>query len=127
MNQAERWQVAGNAPEAYERHIVPTLFTPWAEDLLTRVALQPGEHVLDVACGTGIVARLAAPQVGGTGRVVGVDLNTGMLDMARAQALPAGATVEWQEGDATALPCDDATFDVVCCEQGLQFLVLPRF
>ena len=121
MNQVERWQVAGNAPEAYERHIVPTIFTPWAEDLLTRVALQPGEHVLDIACGTGIVARLAAPQVGGAGRVVGVDLNTGMLDMARAQALPAGASVEWQEGDATALPCDDATFDVVCCEQGIQF------
>ena len=79
MNQVERWQVAGNAPEAYERHIVPTIFTPWAEDLLTRVALQPGEHVLNVACGTGIVARLAAPQVGGAGRVVGV-VNTGMLN-----------------------------------------------
>ena len=74
-----------------------------------------------MACGTGIVARLAAAQVGGAGHVTGVDLNKGMLDMARAQALPAGATVTWQEGDANALPCDDATFDVVCCEQGFQF------
>lgn len=121
MSQAERWQIAGTAPEAYERHLVPTMFTPWAEDLLTRVALQPGECVLDVACGTGIVARLAAARVGESGHVTGVDLNTGMLNMARAQTLPAGTAVEWQEADATALPCDDATFDVVCCEQGLQF------
>ena len=72
MSQPERWQIEGNAPESYERHLVPTTFTPWAEDLLTRVALQPGERVLDVACGTGIVARLAAAaQVGGSGHVVG--------------------------------------------------------
>jgi ubiquinone/menaquinone biosynthesis C-methylase UbiE len=121
MSQLERWQVEGNAPEAYERHLVPTLFTPWAEDLLTRVPLQPGERVLDVACGTGIVARLATAHVGVSGHVVGVDLNRGMLDMARTQMLRAGVPVEWQEGDATALPCDDATFDVVCCQQGFQF------
>ena len=122
MSQAERWQVAGNAPEAYERHLVPAIFTPWAKDLLTRVGLHTGERVLDVACGTGIVARLAAARVGEAGHVVGVDLNTGMLDMARAQPLPAGARVEWQKGDATILPCDDATFDVVCCQQGFQFI-----
>ncbi len=122
MSQAERWQVAGNAPEAYERHLVPALFTPWAEDLLTRVGLHTGERVLDVACGTGIVARLAAARVGESGHVVGVDLNAGMLDMARAQPLPGGVSVDWQEGDATALPCEDATFDVVCCQQGFQFI-----
>lgn len=121
MSQAERWQVEGNAPEAYERHMVPTVFTPWAQDLLARVALQAGERVLDVACGTGIVARLAAAHVGESGHVVGVDLNAGMLNMARAQPLPAGVTVEWQEGDVIALPGDDATFDAVCCQQGFQF------
>jgi ubiquinone/menaquinone biosynthesis C-methylase UbiE len=61
MDQTERWQLRGTAPAVYERYLVPTLFTPWAVDLLARVALQPGARVLDVACGMGIVARLAAP------------------------------------------------------------------
>ena len=122
MSPQERWQVSGNAAEAYERYLVPTLFTPWAHDLIARAALRPGERVLDVACGTGIVARLAAAHVGVTGHGVGVDLNPGMLAVARAQMpATASARVEWREGDANALPCDDATFDVVFCQQGLQF------
>jgi len=122
MSPQERWQVSGNAPEAYEHSLVPTLFTPWAHDLIARAALRPGERVLDVACGTGIVARLAAAHVGVAGHVVGVDLNPGMLAVARAQTLTtASARVEWRAGDANALPCDNATFDVVFCQQGLQF------
>ena len=116
MSQQERWQVSGNAAEAYERYLVPTLFTPWAHDLIARAALQPGERVLDVACGTGIVARLAAAHVGVAGHVVGVDLNPDMLAIARAQPpATASARVEWREGDANALPCNDATFDAVFC------------
>jgi ubiquinone/menaquinone biosynthesis C-methylase UbiE len=79
MSQQERWQVSGNASEAYERYLVPTMFTPWAHDLIARAALRSGEHVIDVACGTGIVARLAAAVVGSAGHVVGVDLNAGMI------------------------------------------------
>ena len=77
--------------------------------------------MLDVACGTGIVARLAAQQVGTTGLVTGVDLNPGMLEVARAHTPTSGAAVDWREGDAGALPCDDASYDVVLCQQGLQF------
>ena len=79
MSPQERWQISGNAAEAYERYLVPTLFTPWAHDLIARAALRPDERVLDAACGTGIVARLAAAYVGVTGHGVGVDLNPGML------------------------------------------------
>jgi ubiquinone/menaquinone biosynthesis C-methylase UbiE len=121
MSQHEQWQIRDTAPEAYERYFVPTIFIPWTEDLLARAALQPGERVLDVACGTGIVARRAAQQVGSTGTVVGVDLNPEMLEVARAQTPTSGAPVVWRQGDAGALPCPDATFDVVCCQQGLQF------
>ena len=86
MSQQERWQVNSSAAEAYENHLVTHLFTAWATDLTSRAALQPGDRVLDVACGTGVVARMAAQQVGSTGQVVGVDLNAGMLEVARAQA-----------------------------------------
>ena len=121
MSQQEQWQVSGNASENYERHLVPTMFTPWAHDLIGRVALQTGERVMDVACGTGIVARLAAEIVGRSGQVVGVDLNSGMLEIARAQTPTAGARVEWREGDVNDLPYDDATFDALLCQQGFQF------
>ncbi len=121
MSQQERWQVSGNASEAYERYLVPTMFTPWAHDLIERAALQSGERVIDVACGTGIVARLAAEAVGSSGQVVGVDLNAGMIEMARSQTPSSGAPVEWREGDVNALPYNDATFDVLLCQQGFQF------
>lgn len=121
MSQQERWQVSGDAAEAYERFLVPTMFRPWAHDLIAHAELQPDERVLDVACGTGIVARVAAEKLGASGHVVGVDLNAGMLAVARTQT-PSGLTnVEWREGDVNALPCDDTAFDVVCCQQGLQF------
>lgn len=121
MSELEQFQVSGNAAEHYERYIVPTIFIPWSTDLLERAALQPGERVLDVACGTGVVARHAAQQVGSDGTVTGLDLNPVMLEVARTQAASSDAVVEWHQGDAGALPFDDAAFDVVLCQQGLQF------
>jgi ubiquinone/menaquinone biosynthesis C-methylase UbiE len=121
IDQRERWQLSDHGPKAYERYLVPALFTPWAVDLLARVALQPRERVLDVACGTGIVARLAAQQAGAASQVTGVDLNADMLIEARAQAAKLGAAVDWVEGDVGALPFGAAAFDVVFCQQSIQF------
>jgi ubiquinone/menaquinone biosynthesis C-methylase UbiE len=89
--------------------------------LLERVGLSPGQRVLDVACGTGIVSRLAAQQLGADGEVVGVDFNQAMLDVAQKIPPVSGAPMDWRQGDAGALPCADGTFDVVLCQQGLQF------
>jgi ubiquinone/menaquinone biosynthesis C-methylase UbiE len=114
------WNKYGGTPgEVYEGLMVPQLFAPWAEIHLGRVALRPGQRVLDVACGTGVVARRAAELVGPGGKVVGLDLNAGMLAVARANN-PAGA-VEWRDGDGLALPFADASFDVVSCQHGLMF------
>src|SRR6266581_4376739 len=95
---------------------------PWVHCLVDVAALQPAEHVLDVACGTGFVARLAADRVGAKGRVVGIDLNASMIEAARAASgQGAATTIEWRTGDAAALPFEDSIFDVVLCQQGVQF------
>lgn len=104
--------------EMYERYLVEPLFRPWAEVVLQRLEPTAAERLLDVACGTGIVARLARQRLGGEARVVGVDLNPQMLVVARAIA----PDINWREGNAGALPVGDAEkFDVVVCQQGLQF------
>lgn len=111
----------GTGPENYEKYFVPAIGAPLAADLLAAAALRPGEKVLDVACGTGIVTRLAAAQVGDRGSVAGLDVNAGMLAVARAAA-PDGAPIEWYETGAEAIPLADASFDVVLCQLGLQFV-----
>jgi SAM-dependent methyltransferase len=120
MPEREQWQVVGNAAEIYERELVPAIFGPWAARVVALAELRPGERVLDVACGTGVVARLAAEAVGANGRVAALDINPGMI--AVAAAVPAsGAAIEWVEGSAQALPFTDNGFDAVCCQLGLQY------
>ncbi len=94
---------------------------PLAASLIELAALRPNERILDVACGTGVAARLAAQLVGAAGSVVGLDFNPGMLAVARSLPPPEGAPVEWVLGSAFALPCTDAAFDAVLCQQGLQY------
>jgi SAM-dependent methyltransferase len=116
----EQWQVAGSAAQVYERELVPAIFGPWASRVVAVAAPAAGERVLDAACGTGVVARLAAERVGADGRVVGFDLNPGMLMVARS--LPVGgAPVGWVQATAGRLPFPDSSFEVVCCQLGLQF------
>jgi ubiquinone/menaquinone biosynthesis C-methylase UbiE len=115
-------QYGGTAPEIYERYFVPLIPRPFASDLVAEAALAPGEHVLDVACGTGIVARLAFERVKPTGTVVGVDLNPGMLSVARAAAVASGADIRWYETSAESIPLPDDSFDAVLCQLGLQFM-----
>jgi ubiquinone/menaquinone biosynthesis C-methylase UbiE len=117
----EPWQLTGNAAELYERYPGRYILGPWAPALVARAGVKPGERVLDVACGTGVVARLAAAAVGPSGRVTGLDLNAGMLAVARSLPSPAGALITWVEGSAAAMTLSTASFDVVFCQQGLQF------
>lgn len=107
--------------EEYDRAIVPGMFVACTKLLLAHAAPRPAERVLDLACGSGIVALTVAPMVGAGGSVVGVDATPGMLAVARAKPLPDGAPIEWREGDATALDLPDDSFDLVLCQQGLQF------
>jgi ubiquinone/menaquinone biosynthesis C-methylase UbiE len=111
-----------NFPEVYEQALVGPLFRPWVGALLDAVELRSGDRLLDLACGTGIVGRLARERMGAAGTVVGVDLNPQMLAVARALA----PGIEWREGDASALPLNDRErFTVVVCQQGFQFFPFP--
>jgi ubiquinone/menaquinone biosynthesis C-methylase UbiE len=112
---------SGSAAENYERFFVPAIGEPHAVGLIDVAALRPGERVLDVACGTGVVARLAAERVGGTGTVGGLDFNPGMLVVARS-VTPSDLAIDWHEASAEAMPLSDESFDVVLCQLGLQFV-----
>jgi len=116
----------GDSPRNYERFFVPVIPRPLAEDLLRRATLKPGERVLDVACGTGLLARLAAGQVGTAGSVAGLDLNPGMLAVARSLPSENGARLVWYESSAESMPLPDESFDVVLCQLGLMFVTDPR-
>jgi len=113
---------AASPAETYERFFVPAMFLPWATILLRHAAPRPGERVLDLACGTGVIARQVAPLVGARGQVIGVDISPEMLAVARARPVPAGAQIHWLEGDATALALPDGAFDLVLCQHGLPFV-----
>ena len=115
-------QPSPSPAETYEQYFVPAMFLPWATLLLRHASLQAGERVLDVACGTGIVARQAAPLVGAQGQVVALDMNPAMMAVAGRLPAPPGARVSWREGNATALPFPDGSFDVVLCQHGLPFI-----
>lgn len=117
MNDTDRGQVNGSAAEIYEAFFVPALFAEWAERVIKAAGVQAGQRVLDVACGTGVVARAAAKRVGPAGSVVGLDVNEGMLAVARRLE----TAVTWRQGTAESLPFDDASFDTVVSQFGLMF------
>ncbi|SHN47023.1 methyltransferase domain-containing protein [Cryptosporangium aurantiacum] len=114
---SETYALSAEAAEFYESTFVPALFAAWAQRLVDAAAITSGQSVLDVACGTGVVARFAAGRVGPSGSVVGVDLNDAMLDVARRLR----PDLDWRLGDACALPFDDGAFDVVLSQAGLMF------
>jgi ubiquinone/menaquinone biosynthesis C-methylase UbiE len=103
--------------ESYESRFVPRLFAAWAPLLVDAAGVSAGHRVLDVATGTGIVARTAAERVGMRWRVVGLDLNPAMLVVAKRQR----RDVEWREGDAASMPFLARSFDVVLCQASLMF------
>jgi SAM-dependent methyltransferase len=113
-------EIAGTPGEIYEQHIVPAVTARWTPEFVDLMNLRFGERVLDVACGTGVVTRELPYRVGKSGRAVGLDINPGMLAVARtiAPTIP----VEWVEGNAASMQLPNASFDVVVAQQGLQFL-----
>ena len=111
-----------SVPEAYDRFMSRQLFEPWARELIAAAGVQTVGSVLDVATGTGTVARLIAAEVGEAGRVVGADISPAMLGIAAAKAAePGSACIEYVECSATALAAADASFQLALCQQGLQF------
>jgi SAM-dependent methyltransferase len=117
----ETFQLTREQAQAYDDLFVPALFGQWAPQLVNCARVRQGQSVLDVACGSGVVARAAREVVGPGGRVVGVDLNPAMLEVAQ-QARP---DLEWTQGDAEDLPFADATFDVALCQSALFFFPDP--
>jgi len=119
MDDQHHWQLDGSAPELYEKYLVPAITTKWADDLVGRAQPSAGETVLDVACGTGVVARSASRRMR-HGHVTGLDLNKGMLAVAQTVVIE-GARINWIEGSALDLPFPAGKFDLVLCQLGLQF------
>ena len=110
-------QITTSPSDIYEQYMVPAIFGRWSATLLELVAPQRGERVLDLACGTGIVARMAVPMVQPGGKVFGLDFNGAQIATARTME----PSIDWREGDAGNLPDTDQEFDLVVCQQGFMF------
>ncbi|PCI68449.1 MAG: hypothetical protein COB26_08265 [Piscirickettsiaceae bacterium] len=106
-----------NHAESYNNILVPAIFQPWAHLICKHI--KQGDNVLDAGCGTGVITRQAIEQVGSNGSVTGIDLNQNMLDIAKSRS---SSDIEWFQADVTELPFDDNQFDVVTCQQVLQFV-----
>lgn len=113
------FQLVGDGPEIYESTMVPLWFGRWAKELVDLVPLAPGARVLDVACGTGVTTRLVKREVGDQGRVVGLDINAGML--ARAERLSSGLGIEWMESDVGEIALPSQSFDAVISQHGYHY------
>lgn len=113
---------AGTVAENYRRYLEPVLFAPWAERLVAHAGVRRGDVVVDIASGTGAVARAAARAVGAHGHVIATDISARMLAYADSTPRPGAAAVEVLLGSALDLDLPDASADVVLCQQGLQFM-----
>ena len=122
MSDDNTGQVNANAAEVYEEFFLPALFQEWAPRVAAAANIQPGQSVLDVACGTGVLSREVAARVGPNGSVIGLDVNEGMLAVAKRKA-PA---IEWRQGVAETLPFEDERFDAVVSQFGLMFFTDRR-
>jgi ubiquinone/menaquinone biosynthesis C-methylase UbiE len=117
MGDNETGQVTEDAARVYEEFFLPALFQEWSPLVVESARIQRGHRVIDVACGTGALAITISDQIGPNGSVIGVDINEGMLDIARAKA----PQVNWQKAPAELLPFDDASFDRAVCQFGLMY------
>ena len=117
MKETEGWQVSGDAAEVYEQYFVPAIFGRWAPQIVDIARIASGDLVLDVGCGTGVLARAAADRVAKENQITGLDRNAGMLAVARRLR----PQINWCQGDATALPFADASYDLVISQFSLMY------
>jgi ubiquinone/menaquinone biosynthesis C-methylase UbiE len=111
---------AGSVPENYDLYMVPLIFEPYAADMAQRAAVLSPGAVLEIAAGTGVVTRALAPKLPSTASYIVTDLNQSMLDYAASRQAP-DDRIKWRQADALALPFENATFDLVCCQFGAMF------
>lgn len=117
MDEITRGQVNHSAAEIYDEFFVPALFSEWTAPVLDAAQVRPGLRVLDVACGTGVLTLAAAKRVAPGGYAVGLDINEGMLAVARRKS----QTIEWKQAPAERLPFASDQFDMVVSQFGLMF------
>lgn len=117
MSDNIRGQVVHSAAEVYDEFFLPALFQEWPDRVLEAAHIEPGQTILDVACGTGVLTLAAAEKVSPNGLVVGLDVNEGMLAVARRKA----PGLDWRHGRAEALPFPEDSFDGVVSQFGLMF------
>lgn len=121
MPEKNQFHLSTGAAERYQRQKVPAIFAPMANATLNAVSIPTRADVLDVACGTGIVARAVAERIAEPSRIVGADLNSAMIEVARRETQMGPHRFEWIAAPAHSMPLDDASFDLAFCQQGLQF------
>ncbi|SDD15896.1 class I SAM-dependent methyltransferase [Ruegeria marina] len=121
MGSDNSFHLSTAAAEAYDTRKVPAIFGPMAGQTLARVEIAPEARVLDVACGTGVIARLVRDRVGPAGRVTGADLNPAMIAVARDRGPAGGLGIDYVVAPAEDMPFEDAAFDLLFCQQGIQF------
>jgi len=121
MTDGNQFQLTDHAAQNYEQISARYILGPWAQVLVGAAELTSGENVLDLGCGTGIVSRAAAEQLGACGHITGLDTNPGMLRVAQRIGIKGSCPIEWVEGSACDMPLEDGAFDAVLCQQGLQY------
>jgi len=117
MGDSKTGQVSVGAAKIYEKVYLPALFQEWCPKAIRAAQIKIGDSVVDVACGTGALTIAVAKHVGSEGKTVGIDINEGMLDIAKSKS----SSVEWINAPAEELPFADNIFNCVVSQFGLMY------